>query len=426
MKSVVTKRIFPLLSCLFVTMIGCGPSQTNHRLVPPVLPPMDQEVLPKPVEASVATNAPQEPTALQSSAAPQSILKEPGRAHGPCPAPSDEAKRLLARALEMEKKTTDPEPHRAIAEAVRMRLDALFQHGCYRNLDDEHLLEAVAQIAPDPKDFTEKMNLRNSGELGLVAYYGTYSSGWIGQYRWGDGMIRTRILVTGERGDMDKQLLALSFKLAKLPSYPEPVLVLANTHPWLSSCWRALRIRILAPSGDPIKPTALLDKPLDGRWCEGMTTEIKGDTVNFSYDSWGGPWSFAFVQRPYTLTYEFKAGAFVEHFGFPSRLENLPEDWIMREWTFSREATVESARGTLETIHEVLHRTMVEYQKTRAGSDSEYSQELFPVSDTERRIAMYCAHRETGKPCKEWPNPVNFFIERRDGVWYVKDVRSRK
>ena len=388
---------------------------------------MVQEVLPKPIETPVATNASQEPPALQSSTVPQAIAKEPGRANGPCPAPSDDAKRLFARALEMEKKTTDPEPHRAIAEAVRMRLDALFQHGCYRNLDAEHLLEAVAQIAPDPKDFTERMDLQNRGELGLVAYYGSYSSGWIAQYRWGDGMIRTRILVTGERGDMDKQLLALNFKLAKLPSYPEPVLVLANTHPWMSSCWRALRIRILAPSGNPIKPTTLLDKPLDGRWCEGMTIEIKGDTVNFFYNSWGGPWSFTFVQRAYTLTYEYKAGAFVEHFGFPPQFENLPEDWLMREWPFSQEATVESARGSLQTVHEVLHRTLIEHQKAHAsGSDSEYSQELFPVSDTERRIAMYCAHRETGKPCKEWPKPVDFFIERRDGMWYVKDVRSRK
>ncbi len=382
---------------------------------------MDQEVQAAPVATHVVANAGPEATPKTPDPAPV-ITKEPGRSTGPCPAPKDDAKRILAQALELEKKTSDPGPHRAIAEAIRMRLDTLFQHGCYRNLDDEHLLEAVAQIAPDPKDFTEKLDLRNHGDLGLVAYYGTYSSGWIGQYRWGDGMIRTRILVTGERGDMEKQFLALTFKLAKLPSYPEPVLVLGNTHPWMSSCWRSMHIRILAPSGDPLKPIALLDKPLDGRWCEGITSEIKGDTVSFSYESWGGPWSFGRVQRPYTLTYEYKAGAFISHFGFPPRLEDLPEDWLMRDWTLSQEATVESSRGTLQTTHEVLHRQLIE----RRSNDSEYSQELFPVSDTERRIALYCAHRETGRPCTEWPKPVDVVIERRDGIWYVKDVRSRK
>jgi len=391
---------------------------------------MEQEVLPMPVEKPVATNLLQDPTpppTPEAPEAPEVITKEPGRSTGPCPAPNDEAKQILARALELEKKTTDPGPHRAIAEAIRMRLDALFQHGCYRHLDNEHLVEAVAQIAPDPKEFISLLQLFNRGDNGILASYGTYSSGWMGQYRWHNGMVRTSVLVTGERGDMDKQLYLLSAELAKLPSYPEPIVVLANTHPWMSSCWRALRIRVLAPSGDPIHPKVLLDKPLDGRWCEGISTDVKGDVVSFTYQSWGGPWSIASVQRSYTLTYQYNTTGFVEHFGFPSRFEDLPEDWLMREWSLSQEATVESARGPLQTIHEVLHRTLIEDRKAHpSGSDSEYSQELFPVSDTERRIAMYCGHRETGKPCKEWPKPVDFFIERRDGLWYVKDVRSRK
>jgi hypothetical protein len=327
----------------------------------------------------------------------------------------------------MESKTSDPGPHRAIAEAVRMRLDTLFQHGCYKQLDDEHLLDAVAEIAPDPKAFKELLALQNYGESGIWAYYGTSSSGWVGQYRWHEGIVRTSIIVTGEKGDMEKQLLVLSGKLVKLPSYPEPVMVLGNTHPWMSSCWRALRIRILAPSGDSIKPKVLLDKPLSGRWCEGMTTAIKGDSVSFTYDGWGGPWSMALVQRPYTLMYEYKNGAMVEHFGFPPRLEDLPEDWLMRDWSLSQEATKESARGLLQTVHEVLHRALTDHSKAHpSGSDSEYSQELFPVSDTERKLTLYCAHRETGKPCAEWPKPVDFFIELRDGLWYVKDVRQRK
>jgi hypothetical protein len=390
---------------------------------------MDQEVPTKsPIETPVVKNDASATQAPQLPATAQSVAKEPGRSAGPCPAPRDEPKRILARALEMEKKTTDPEPHRAIAEAIRMRLDELFQHGCYRRLvDDEHLVEAVAQIAPDPAAFTSLLQLINGGDDGILASYGTYTSAWMGQYRWHEGMVRTSVLVTGERGDMDKQLYVLSAKLAKLPSYPEPVVVLANTHPWMSSCWRALRIRILAPSGDPIHPKALLDKPLSGRWCEGFTTEIKGDTVSFTYESWGGPWSMTLVQRPYTLTYEYKAGAIVEHFGFSPQFENLPEDWLMQEWTLSQEATVESHRGLLQSLHEMLHRTLIEVQKANpSGSDSEYTQEIFPVSDTQRRIVLYCAHRETGKSCKEWPKPVDFFIEHRDGLWYVKDVVPRK
>jgi len=422
MSNVATKRKFPCLSYLFVTILGCGSGQTAHRFVPPVLPPMDPEVQSVPVAIAAAANAGPEPMPRLPDAAPP-ITTEPGHAQGPCPAPSNEAQRILARAIELEKTTSDPGPHRAIAEAIRLRLDSLFQHGCHRQLDDEHLLAAVAEIAPDPKEFTERLELRNRGELGIVAYYGTYASGWIGQYRWHEGMIRTSILITGERGGMDKQFLALSFKLATLPGYPDPVLVLANTHPWMSSCWRGMRIRILAPTGDPLKPKALLDKLLDGRWCEGITSEVKGATVTFSYESWGGPWSIAAVQRPYTLTYEFKAGAFVEHFGFAPRFEDLPEDWLMRDWSLSQEATVEAHRGLLQSIHETLHRTLTDHDRP---DDSEYSKELFAVSNTERRIAMYCAQRETGQRCKEWPKQVDFFIARRDGIWYVKDVVPRK
>jgi hypothetical protein len=69
---------------------------------------------------------------------------------------------------------------------------------------------------------------------------------------------------------------------------------------------------------------------------------------------------------------------------------------------------------------------LVDYEKRRSSSNSEFSQEVFPVSDTERRIALYCAIRETNKPCKEWPAPVDVFIVLRDGKWYVKDVVPRK
>jgi len=357
---------------------------------------------------------------------PQMTPKEPGRATGPCPPPSDEAKRILKQALEMETKTTDPGPHRAIAEAVRMRLDALFQHGCHRRLDNEHLVEAVAQIAPDPKVFVELLDMKDYGELGIWSYYGDYQAGAVAHYRWNDGMVRTSMLVTGKRGDMDEQLLVLSGKVARLPSYPEPVLVLASTHPWISSCWRALRIRILAPSGDPIHPKTLLDKPLSGRWCEGMATEVKGDTVSFTYDGWAGVWSAAFIQRSYTLTYQYNADRVVERFGFPRSFENLPEDWLMREWSLSQEATAETARERLQSVHETLHRALMDHKKAhRSGSDSDYSKELFPISDTQRRIALHCAAGDARKPCKEWPKPVDFFIERRDGLWYVTDVVVR-
>jgi len=430
MKKRATKGNSLWLSCLFVTMLGCGSAPTAHRLVPPVLPPMDPETVPTntPVQAPAAKNdALVTPPAPQPSPPPaETAAKEPGRASGPCPPPSDVVKRMLARALEMEEKTSDPEPHRAIAEAIRLRLDELFQHGCYRRLDDEHLVAAVAEMAPDPKQFIELLSLRNRGDLGILASYGTAWRGWVGQYRWHEGMIRTSILVTGEQGDMEKQLYVLTAKLAKLPSYPEPVLVLGNTHPWVSSCWRAMRLRVLAPSGDPLHPKPLLDKPTGGRWCEGITSEIKGDTVSFTHGNWGGPWSSALVNRDYTYTYEYNGTNLVERFGFPPRIQDLPEDWLMRDWKLSQEATVETERERLQPLHDKLNKVLVEYEKRRGTSDSEYSQELFPISDTERRIALYCSTRETNKPCKEWPVTVDVFIVMRDGKWYVKDVVPRQ
>ncbi|HMY15319.1 MAG TPA: hypothetical protein PKA58_03270, partial [Polyangium sp.] len=132
----------------------------------------------------------------------------------------------------------------------------------------------------------------------------------------------------------------------------------------------------------------------------------------------------ALVQRTYTFTFRLEGDAMVEHFGFAPKLEHLPEDWLMREWTLSQEATVEGARERLQPMHEKMHKALVAAEKKSTG-EFEYSQELFPVSDTERRVAMYCVHRETQAPCGQWPTPVDVFIERRDGKWYVKDVVPR-
>lgn len=428
--SAVSARATLGLACFLALMIGCGGSSTGHRYVPPKLPPMDREEsaqTPAGAKPSVEAIAKNDSSAASSAPKAPLVEKEPGHSAGPCPPPSDVIRRMLANAMEMEKKTTDPEPHRAITEAVRMRLDEIYQHGCFRNVDDEHLVQAIAEIADDPGAFTELLHLKRYGDLGIWSYYGTYAAGALADYRWQGGMMRTSVLVTGERGDMDKQLLVLSGKIAKLPSYPDPVLVIANTHPWMASCWRDLRIRVLAPSGDPIHPKVLLDKPFSGRWCEGMTTKVEGDMITFGYDGWGGPWSMAGVQRSYTLAYQYEGGALVEHFGFPPRFQELPEDWIMRDWKLSQEATIESARDRLQSVHEHLHKVVTDYEKAhRTDSNAEYSQEVFPVSDTERRIAMYCVFRDTNKGCSHWPKPVDFFIERRGEYWYVKDVVARK
>ncbi len=432
MRRSATKMKSLFLPGLFVVLSGCSGGQSAHHYVPPTLPPMDPDA-PSNANASVAKKpAPQ--TAPDVQATPkdpepqvvQTAAAEPGHASGPCPAPTNNARQILARALEMETKTTDPEPHRAIAEAIRLRLDEIFRHGCFRRLDDDHLLEAIVAIAPDPKEMTDRLFIANRGDLGILASYGNYGGGFVATYRWHEAMIRTSMIVSGEQGDLDKQLLTLTAKMAKLPGYPEPVLVLGNTHPWMSSCWRAMRLRILAPSGDPLHPTALLDKPTGGRWCEGITSEIKGDRVSFIHDNWGGPWSTAFVQRTYTYTWELVDGKMVQRFGFAPKIEYLPEDWLMGEWDLAQEATVESARDRLKSIHDQLHKVLVAYEKSRPNSDSEYSQEMFPVSATERRIALYCSTRETNKHCKEWPQTVDVFIELRDGKWYVKDLVQRK
>lgn len=313
-----------------------------------------------------------------------------------------------------------------MAEAVRIQLDTLYQHGCYRRLDDARLLAEVARIADDPKDFASSLGVESLGERGVVATYRTGFRDWIALYRWGDGKVRTLIVVTGEAGNEERQLLILGYTVFQPPGETRPLLALANTHPWASSCWRSLRFRVLAPSGDPFRPDALLNWPHGGRWCEGVKVTAEGDTVSFVYDDWGGPWSRALVQRTYTRTYQIHAGALAERFGFPFKLEHLAEDWLMRSWSLAAEATIEEARDRLKPIHDALRDRLIAQEKARAsGPYQEYTSQLFKVSDTERRLVLYCAVADTGKPCADWPRPVDFLIERRLGIWRVKEVKPR-
>jgi hypothetical protein len=405
--------------------LGCGaaPDKSAQPGDPALHGTVRQSAMASPPAASGSS-------ALKPSS-PQSVgseRRQPGQAKGPCPAPSADAERTFARALAMFDKTTDPGPDRAMAEAIRMRLDELYRHGCHRRLDDGALLAEVTRIAADPAALASKLNLQNVGEMGILASHSTGFESWVASYRWQNGKVRTLMIVTGEAGDQEKQLLLLGYRVFQMPGAPGPLLALASTHPWMSSCWRALRFRIFAPSADPLKPAVLLNLPLSGRWCEGVRVEAKGDTVSFTYDGWGGPWSRATVQRSYTLSYRYVSSAFEERFGFPTGFEPLAEDWLTRRWALSREATVDDARDRLKPIHEMLHQKIIDIEKSpsSAGGSSEFTSELFPVSDAERRLVLYCAVGGTSKPCAKWPKPVDVYLQRSGGLWRVKDVKPRR
>jgi predicted RNase H-like HicB family nuclease len=54
-----------------------------------------------------------------------------------------------------------------------------------------------------------------------------------------------------------------------------------------------------------------------------------------------------------------------------------------------QEATVEGARERLQIVRAQMHKALIDHRKANPMCDnSKYTQEMFPVSDSERRIAL--------------------------------------
>src|SRR5262249_8647239 len=215
--------------------------------------------------------------ALSSSAppAPQRDPPPPRKA-GPCPAPSAALKRLFANAYRTADRHRTREAHQAVEEALRLRLDELYQSGCRPGLSHQRLKAEIERLV-DPED-APILYVKSLGDETVVAGHAIINANALALYQWRQGKVRTRIHVGTEASapawgagtpfpEMTRELLLQDFAPFQPPDAPEPLLVISNTQPWPSSCWRSMRFRILEPTSDWQKPRALLDRSTGGRWC---------------------------------------------------------------------------------------------------------------------------------------------------------------
>jgi hypothetical protein len=395
---------------------------TEPGATEPPAPPPEPPAPEAPAPGAVAPDAP-------ASDAPIPVAARPPVPHraGPCPSPSANVTNLYHRAAALAESTGAIEPHRAITEAIRLRLDELYAAGCRPSLDDDKLraeLERLGENLPN----APALFAHTHDPYTTMAGHATAEGGAVALYTWSGDKVRTRIEVTNEGTEMEQRLLLLDANVFQPPGAPEPLLVIANTHPWMASCWRTLRFRVLAPSGDPKKPKTVVDHPGDGRWCEGVDIHAQGSELSFQYLDWGGALTFGQVMRPTVLAFHFGGGAATERFGFPPNPEHLVEDWLERPWSLAREATTDTSRDRLEALHADLGPKVAKVKETLSQTDTEgLSYELFPGgAPSKRKLVIYCALSSTGGPCPHWPKPVDFALEQDGARWKVGDVKPRK
>lgn len=341
-----------------------------------------------------------------------------------CPKPARKIQQLFANAFKLADESAAKEPQRAIAEAIRSRLDELFQSGCGVRLTGKQLNAQVSLISEDPSH-RENFGVLLAAGYPVASYYTKQGQG-IALYEWREGQVRTRITVTHDGADDQKQLLLLDLDVLKPPGSKEPLLAIVNTHPWMASCWRALRLRVLEPSGDPSKPKVLLDHDTSGRWCEGVGVKAAGSSVNFTYQDWYSVFRPA-MERERNLSWEYQSGTLVRRFGFPKEIPELVDDWLSSEWGQAKQATVLSHAAELERAHLRLTKAVKQALAREGAQAVSFSYELFPGGNKdERRLTAYCALTEDDtKPCKDWPKPVDILLEWNGSHWLIRSVTPR-
>jgi len=338
-----------------------------------------------------------------------------------------------------------------------MRLDELYQSGCRPGLSDHELeaeLERLVDRGPSgsPED-APILYVKSLNDETLVAGHAIANANALALYQWRKGKVRTRIHVGTEKSvpawaagtpfpEMARELLLLDFAVLQPPDAPEPLLVIANTHPWPSSCWRDMRFRILEPTSDWQKPRALLDRSMSGRWCADVKIRTNGSDITVHYVAFSGELRLGGeVGRPYARSFRYGSGTLMEHFGFATvplteggsgsaydyAFHHLVEDWLTQPWSLVHEATAESARSRLEALHERIRNAMAKATAFRsAGRGPVFSHELFPEGDAnKRRLVVYCALDDGETRCPDWPKPVDFILQKAAGSWIVADVKPR-
>lgn len=416
-------RPFTLTAMLLVSACGPAPAPASVPLgeaAPAALPSAHAaRVEPSPAPAPASAPSPPAEADLASEPLP------PSRP-GPCPPPSPATQALFNRAAKLSASTGARSADEAVAEAIRERLDELYQSGCRSSLDDAALVAEVLRLREAPEG-TPSLFGESLGPRTVMFGHGGPQGDAVSMFTFREGKVRTRITVTSEGPEMERTLMLLDASLFQPPGAPEPLLAVASSHPWMSSCWRSLRFRVLAASGTPARPTALLDQPASGRWCEGVSIETREDEVQFLYDGWGGPLRFGDVQRPRASTHRWDGAGLVRHFGFAGTFHQLVDDWLAAPWSLAIEATQTSEAARLAPIHEDLFaRTeRLEHEEGSAARPT-FSFELFPAGEpTRRRLVVYCALDEGGKPCGDWPRPIDFTLVQEGEHWLVADVKRR-
>src|SRR5690606_31416532 len=188
--------------------------------------------------------------------------------------------------------------------------------GCHAHKSDAELRDELLRLRSDelPNDHELQVFVQRHDVTAVLMGHHTTASSGVGLYAWAGGKVRMRIHVTSEGTALEKQLHLLNAEIFRPRGAAEPLLVVANTHPWYASCWRTLRFRVLAPGATPRTPRALLDRETSGRWCEGVKIEIAADEVRFRYEDWG--LAANAMQRVHTLAYRIRNGVLERRFGF--------------------------------------------------------------------------------------------------------------
>ncbi|MCA9648250.1 MAG: hypothetical protein KC492_46470, partial [Myxococcales bacterium] len=102
---------------------------------------------------------------------PQGKLHDaPPSKPGACPKPARKIQQLFANAFEIASRSAEKEPQRAIAEAIRLRLDELYQSGCGGRLTGKQLNQQVSLISEDPSH-RENFGVLLAAGYPVASYY---------------------------------------------------------------------------------------------------------------------------------------------------------------------------------------------------------------------------------------------------------------
>ena len=345
-----------------------------------------------------------------------------GTAIAGCPAPGKGTLDALevVRALSTREASTR-QCQQAAIETVRLRLRELLAQSCAAKASDA---DWTATLFPPsgptvglPEVLKGTQVRRPKGFPNLTLAWGSEDrSSWLALYRQEPDTLRAAIALIDEGPAMEQQLMLFDAVVFQPAGATEPMLAVANSHPWVSSCWRDLRFRVLAVGASPTEPRALFSKSIGGRVCEDVTVKADGDLVRFDYLGWAQRF-MGDVMRPAALELRYVGGRFEQRYAFVGQPKYLVEDWLVLPWALAAQATLPEAASRLEAVHKRL-------SALKTPSESRYSAEQFPSAGGGRRVAVYCDRGEK-QPCSEWPKTVDFELVQRDKHWLLSEVKER-